>query len=97
MTTSWSGERRSFPTSVRRAILERDRYRCVVCGYHDRSGRTLVADHITPHAEGGDDSEENGQTLCTEHHHVKTAVEIARGQARRPRRARQRERHPGVM
>ena len=47
--------------AVRRAVFERDGYRCVECG---RSGR-LECDHITPLDRGGDPWDlDNLQALC---------------------------------
>ena len=63
---------------VRRAVFERDDYRCVMCG---RAGR-LECDHIVPlQCEPGQDPYDmNGlQTLCRSCHIEKTA-----GENRRP-------------
>lgn len=90
-TTSWSGDRRSFPPHVRRRILQRDDYTCVQCG-----GHATIADHVIPRGEGGADDETNGQALCVACHHVKTQQEIKRGRARRSRR-RPPDRHPGLL
>ena len=95
--TSWSGQRRSFPTATRQAILHRDGYRCVDCGHHDPTGQTLRADHITPHAEGGTDHITNGATRCDDCHERKTRTEQARGRDRRTRRLHQPDHpHPGL-
>ena len=59
-------------TAVRRAVFERDGYRCVMCG---RAGR-LECDHITPlqREPGQDHFDVNGlQTLCRLCHIEKTA------------------------
>lgn len=45
---------------LRPLILERDGYRCVLCG----SGGPLEVDHRTPLARGGSNDETNLQTLC---------------------------------
>ena len=63
--------------AVRRAVFERDGYRCVMCG---RAGR-LECDHITPleHNPGQDPYDMNGlQTLCRACHIEKTARENRR-------------------
>ena len=63
---------------VRRAVFERDGYRCVMCG---RAGR-LECDHVTPlqREPGQDPYDINGlQTLCRSCHIQKTA-----GENRRP-------------
>jgi predicted RNA-binding Zn-ribbon protein involved in translation (DUF1610 family) len=48
----------------RKAALERDTYRCVICGFD------LIVDvhHITPRASGGADHYANLITLCPNHH-----------------------------
>ncbi len=60
--------------AVRRAVFERDGWRCVACG---RAGR-LECDHITPFQRepGQDPYDPNGlQTLCRSCHLAKTARE----------------------
>lgn len=59
---------------LRRAVLERDGWRCVKCG---RAGR-LEVDHIKPAREGGTDALTNLQALCRPCHFAKTAQENAR-------------------
>ena len=58
------GTSRGFPPKDRRQILERDGYRCVLCG----SSTQLQADHVVPAARGGSDQMENGRTLCKRDH-----------------------------
>jgi hypothetical protein len=60
-----------FPPDVRAAIFRRDKYRCVVCGRGQSDGVELCADHIKPKDKGGDNSIENGQTLCMQHNLMK--------------------------
>ena len=63
--------------AVRRAVFERDGYRCVMCG---KAGR-LECDHVTPlqRAPGQDPFDPNGlQTLCRRCHIRKTAAENRR-------------------
>lgn len=98
-TGSWSGNRRAFPAKLRTRILKRDPVcRCTGCTHHD--GRctkpSTVADHIIPVAEGGTDTLANGQGLCASCHDAKTRAEIKRGLARRPKRRRASEKHPGL-
>lgn len=51
---------RDLPRAVRRAVMERDGYRCRSCGTdHD-----LSIDHINPRSAGGGHQLENLQTLC---------------------------------
>ena len=63
--------------AVRRAVFERDGWRCVMCG---KAGR-LECDHITPleREPGQDVYDPNGlQTLCRACHIAKTAAENRR-------------------
>ena len=64
-------------TTVRRAVFERDGWRCVECG---KAGR-LEVDHVTPmqREPGQDPFDPNGlQTLCRSCHIEKTATENRR-------------------
>lgn len=94
--TSWSGQRRSFPTKLRERILRRDPI-CRACGVNP----STIADHIKPHAECVRDGQDpdtitNGQGLCEDCHAAKTQEERERGQQRR-RRQRPPEPHPGLI
>ena len=63
--------------AVRRAVFERDGYRCVMCG---KAGR-LECDHVTPlqREPGQDVYDPNGlQTLCRACHIAKTTRENRR-------------------
>jgi len=60
-----------FPPETREAIFARDGHKCVICGRGRADGVELCADHIRPKSRGGDDSLDNGQTLCTEHNLLK--------------------------
>jgi len=106
-TTSWSGQRRSFPTRTARYIRARDG-ECKL-RIHPACTRTPdEADHIVGHAEAlrlgwtpaQIDHPDNGQAVCRRCHQVKTQQQAAAGRARaraaRPttRRAR---RHPGLL
>lgn len=52
--------RQPIPEAIRRAVMERDGYRCRACGvWH-----SLTIDHVRPVAAGGSDDLENLQTLC---------------------------------
>ncbi len=66
-----SKELLSFPEEIKQKIFERDGYRCVVCGKGLMDGVEIHADHIKPLDKGGDNSLENGQTLCSQHNLLK--------------------------
>ena len=49
-----------IPGRLRKAVMERDAYRCQHCGdWHD-----LTLDHIIPESKGGPTTFENLQVLC---------------------------------
>jgi hypothetical protein len=52
--------RKKISASTRRAVFERDAYRCVKC----ESFIELQIDHVFPHSKGGSDDISNLQTLC---------------------------------
>lgn len=52
--------RRALKPKHKKAVLVRDKYRCVNCDSH----QNLCVDHKTPLSRGGDNSSENLQTLC---------------------------------
>jgi len=54
-----------FSPEVKKAILERDNYKCVLCGRGKKDGVELVVDHIKPKDKGGTNDISNGETLCT--------------------------------
>lgn len=60
-----------FTPEQKKAILERDDYRCVVCGRGVNEGVELHIDHIKPRDFGGKAILENGQTLCSQHNFLK--------------------------
>lgn len=49
-----------IPYPIRKAVLERDAYRCQQCGDH----HDLHVDHIFPESKGGEATLENLQCLC---------------------------------
>jgi hypothetical protein len=59
-----------FPAPVKQLILKRDGYRCVVCGQGRPDGVEVAVDHVVPLDKGGDNSLENGQTLCYRHNNL---------------------------
>lgn len=60
-----------FSPSIKEQIFKRDNYQCKFCGRGTREGVEICADHVRPKDKGGDNSVENGQTLCTEHNLLK--------------------------
>lgn len=60
-----------FSPALKKAILERDNYKCVICGNGVKEGVELHVDHIKPKDLGGRASLENGQTLCARHNFLK--------------------------
>ena len=64
-------ELEDFTPEQKKAILERDGYRCVMCGKGEKEGVELHIDHIKPKDLGGEAIIENGQTLCGQHNYRK--------------------------
>jgi len=60
-----------FSAADKKKILERDGYRCVICGKGKDEGVELHVDHIKPKDFGGKATLENGQTLCAQHNFQK--------------------------
>ncbi len=60
-----------FTPKQKKIILERDDYRCVMCGKGKKDGVELHVDHIKPKHLGGEATIENGQTLCAKHNNLK--------------------------
>ena len=60
-----------FRKSLKRKILERDNYKCVVCGRGEKESVELHVVHIKPKEVGGMATIENGLTLCTEHNNLR--------------------------
>jgi 5-methylcytosine-specific restriction endonuclease McrA len=55
-----SSAKGSIPAQLRKAVFERDAFRCRQCGDH----HDLCADHIIPECQGGPTTLDNLQTLC---------------------------------
>ena len=64
-------ELKDFPESVKQEIFKRDNYRCVVCNLGKEEGVTIDADHKKPKSKSGENTVENGQTLCRRHNLMK--------------------------
>lgn len=60
-----------FSPLQKKQILERDNYKCVICGMGKKDGVELHIDHIKPKDFGGKATLENGQTLCARHNFLK--------------------------
>lgn len=60
-----------FNPSLKKQILERDGYKCVICGMGKKESVELHIDHIKPKDLGGKATLENGQTLCAKHNFLK--------------------------
>jgi len=60
-----------FNTKTKKAIFERDGYKCVICGRGLKEGMELHADHRTSKDDGGKATLDNGQTLCSQHNIMK--------------------------
>lgn len=60
----------------RRARWLRDNPLCVHCEAEGRVSVATVPDHIVALTNGGQDTEENLQSLCAEHHRIKTAKDL---------------------
>lgn len=56
---------RHIPRSIRVDILRRDNYRCVFCGVSAKKAE-LQIDHIIPFSQGGSNTMDNLQTLCSD-------------------------------
>ncbi len=62
-----SYQRQSISKSLRYRVLERDGFKCVVCGRSANSPNVeLQVDHIIPVSKGGTNRFENLRTLCTD-------------------------------
>ena len=64
-------ELKDFSEADKQKILNRDGYRCVICGKGIADGVKLAVDHIKPKDKGGENTIDNGQTLCYEHNLLK--------------------------
>lgn len=68
---AYKRELQDFTTAQKQVILERDGYKCVICGRGKKDGVDLHVDHIKPKDFGGEATIENGQTLCAQHNFIK--------------------------
>lgn len=65
------GDLEDFTPELKKRILERDGYKCVICGMGRREGVEVQVDHIVPKDLGGKATFENGETLCARHNYLK--------------------------
>lgn len=63
-----------FTEKQKKQILERDGYKCVICGKGIKDGVELHIDHIKPKELGGKAEIDNGQTLCAQHNFQKKTL-----------------------
>lgn len=66
---------------LRQVILRRDNYLCQPCLSNGRPTPATEVDHITPKAKGGDDGQDNLQSICRSCHAAKTKAEADEAQA----------------
>ena len=64
-------ELQNFTAIQKKQILERDNFRCVICGKGKADGVEIHIDHIKPKDKGGKAEMENGQVLCGQHNYKK--------------------------
>jgi hypothetical protein len=64
-----------FDEATKKAVKDRDGWKCVVCGKGLADGVELQVDHIRPRSKGGDGSLDNGQTLCGSHNYRKNKLD----------------------
>lgn len=60
-----------FSPTIKKAIFERDEYKCVLCGRGVKEGVEIHADHIKAKDLGGQATLINGETLCSQHNFQK--------------------------
>ncbi|OHB14243.1 MAG: HNH endonuclease [Candidatus Zambryskibacteria bacterium RIFOXYC1_FULL_39_10] len=60
-----------FDEKTKKAIFERDKYRCIICERGPKEGMEIHADHVKPKDRGGKAILGNGQTLCSQHNFLK--------------------------
>lgn len=65
-----------FSPSVKKQILIRDKYQCVLCKRGKKHGEILHVDHIKPRDKDGKSTLENGQTLCSRCNFLKKNLSV---------------------
>jgi len=66
-----SKELLDFAEETKQAVFKRDNFRCVICNRGVDDGVEICVDHKKPKDRDGDNSIDNGQTLCYEHNLMK--------------------------
>ena len=64
-------KRESLSNALRVKVLDRDDYKCQMCGATVKDGAKLHIDHILPVSKGGKTVESNLQVLCSDCNHGK--------------------------
>lgn len=57
---------RTFKGRLRQIIMERDGYKCVLCGKSAEDGVKLEVDHVKAWEDGGRTIYDNGRTVCSD-------------------------------
>jgi 5-methylcytosine-specific restriction endonuclease McrA len=68
-------KRRTVSKKLRLLILERDNYKCCLCGKTAKETK-LEVDHVVPVVKGGTDSLNNLRTLCIDCNRGKSDLSI---------------------
>ena len=66
----------NIPEATRREVLERDKFRCKICGASRQDGAILHIDHIHPASKGGSNELSNLRVLCRDCNVGKGDLEI---------------------
>jgi 5-methylcytosine-specific restriction protein A len=91
---TWKGNPRTTTPehrALRLRVLERDGYRCYLCGAHANEVDARICE-----AEGGRHTDDNCSAICTPCHRRKSAAEGGRAKARKHTTRRPEEKHPGL-
>jgi 5-methylcytosine-specific restriction protein A len=85
---------------IRERILNRDKRSCqwIRVDTEEKCGETAThVDHKVNAGSGGADGDANLQALCAYHHGIKTGREGGHAAPPRPTKARDAEKHPGML
>lgn len=67
--------RKGINLKLRYEVMQRDHFRCILCGQNVADGSVLVIDHIIPVVKGGNNNPANLRTLCRACNHGKMLLE----------------------